>query len=281
MIDLLRALGALAETPGPAHARLAEAVGLDGVADAAEHTDLFGFQLYPYASVYLGEEGMLGGEARDRIAGFWGAIGELPPAEPDHLTVLLAQLAAIYEREREVADEPGKRILRHARQAFFREHLASWIFAYLSRAREIAPPFYRAWADAVHDALAEEARAYGAATELPLHLRVAPALASADVATPARLAAALLAPVRCGIILTRGDLAGVAGELGVGARMGDRRATLEQLFAADAPGTRTLLSREARRQAERHRADAASTGAVAAFWAERAEAAADALDRAH
>jgi TorA maturation chaperone TorD len=278
MSELLRALGALAEAPAPAHARIAQAIGLAGTPDAAEHTDLFGFQLYPYASVYLGAEGMLGGDARDRVAGFWSAIGELPPAEPDHVTVLLAQLAAIHEREGEVGDEPGRRILRHARQAFFREHIASWIFAYLARVQEVAPPFYRGWADAVHAALVAEAGAFGAPSDLPSHLRDAPALTDADVASPARLAAWLLAPVRSGVVLTRGDLAGIAGELGVGARMGERRATLEQLFAADAAGTRARLAREARRQAERYRADTPAIGAVAGFWAARAEAAADALD---
>ena len=66
---------------------------------AAEHTDLFHFQLYPYASVYLGEEGMLGGEARDRIAGFWRILDLEPPLECDHLTVMLTYLAEVTERE--------------------------------------------------------------------------------------------------------------------------------------------------------------------------------------
>lgn len=47
-----------------------------------EHTDVLVFQAYPYASIYLGAEGMLGGKARDRIAGFWRALGGEPPAEP-------------------------------------------------------------------------------------------------------------------------------------------------------------------------------------------------------
>jgi hypothetical protein len=277
--ELLRALAALAEPPTPGHARIAESVGLAGVPDAAQHTDLFGFQLYPYASVYLGAEGMLGGEARDRITGFWGAIGELPPAEPDHLTVLLAQLAAIHEREHEVGDEPGRRILRHARQAFFREHIASWIFAFLARAREIAPPYYRSWAETVHAALTEEAHAFGPSADLPSHLRHAPSITDADAGSPARLAGALLAPVRSGMILTRGDLARSASDVGVGARMGERRRTLEQMFAADAPATRAGLAREARRQARLYRADEAAIGAAAAHWSTRAEATADILER--
>ena len=45
--------------------------------------------------VYLGAEGMLGGAARDRVAGFWRALGLVPPAEPDHLAALLGLAAAL------------------------------------------------------------------------------------------------------------------------------------------------------------------------------------------
>ena len=60
-MELFRALAALAEAPGPEHVRLAELLGLPGRPDPVEFTELFVLQLYPYASVYLGPEGMLGG----------------------------------------------------------------------------------------------------------------------------------------------------------------------------------------------------------------------------
>ncbi len=66
--ELLRSLGVLCEPPEAAHVAIAEALCLPGRIDAADHTELFGFQLVPYASVYLGAEGMLGGEAADRVA---------------------------------------------------------------------------------------------------------------------------------------------------------------------------------------------------------------------
>src|SRR6185295_7023627 len=87
-MELLRALAVLAEFPGPEHARLGELLQLPGAPSRAEHTELFEFQLWPYASVYLGPEAMLGGESRDRVAGFWRALQLTPPPEPDHLSVL-------------------------------------------------------------------------------------------------------------------------------------------------------------------------------------------------
>ena len=41
----------------------------------AEHTEVFVLNCPPYASVYLGPDGALGGEGADRAAGFWRASG--------------------------------------------------------------------------------------------------------------------------------------------------------------------------------------------------------------
>ena len=72
------------------------ALGLDPVSDA-EHTDAFVLNCPPYASIYLGPQGAIGGEGADRVAGFWRAIGITPPAEPDHLAALLGLYARLGE----------------------------------------------------------------------------------------------------------------------------------------------------------------------------------------
>ena len=80
--ELLRSLARLAEPPGSDCKRLAEILELGASPKASEHTELFVHQLYPYASIYLGTEGQLGGEARDRIAGLWRILGQSSPTEP-------------------------------------------------------------------------------------------------------------------------------------------------------------------------------------------------------
>ena len=40
----------------------------------------------------------MGGLARERIAGFWNAVGLTPPPEPDHLAALLGLYASLTER---------------------------------------------------------------------------------------------------------------------------------------------------------------------------------------
>jgi len=266
-MELLRALAVLAEPPTEETARVAEAVGLGELPSADEYTELFVFQLYPYGSVYLGREGMLGGEARDRVSGFWRALGQVPPAEPDHLAVMLALYARLCELE-----EEGGANWRVARRAFLWEHLLSWLPVYLTKLAEIAPPFYKGWGEVLMKAVLAEIEAVGRQGALPLHLREAAPLADPRENEGADFWQSLLAPVRSGMILTRADLRRAAQDLGCGLRMGERKFVLKSLAAQDASGTFDWLIEEARLWEKRHRALEPALGAVASFWAAQAAA---------
>src|SRR5215210_461468 len=198
-MELFRALAVLVEPPDrPGVARVAEALGLGAVPEASAYTDVFVFQLYPYASVYVGAEGMLGGEARDRVAGVLRALGHQVPAEPDHLALLLGAYAGLCEIEKK-----GDGRVRGARRALLWEHLLSWLPVYLDKVERVAPRFYRRWAETLKAALDAEAKELGIQAELPLHLREAPALADPRETTPEEFLKALLAPARSGLILVR------------------------------------------------------------------------------
>ena len=157
--ELLRGLAVFAEAPGPSHAAIADALGLPGVPSAAEYSDVFLFQLYPYASVHLGVEGMMGGEARDRVAGFWRALALSPPAEPDHLAALVGLYASLCEQEAGAGDASESLLLARARGALVDEHLAPWLFLFLARVRELAGPVYAEWADVLGRTFAAEVAA--------------------------------------------------------------------------------------------------------------------------
>lgn len=278
-MELFRSLALAAEPPGPALARASKALGLGPPPSASDYTELFEFQLYPYASVYLGAEGMMGGEARDRIAGFWRALGETPPKEPDHLTVLLAAYAELAEREREADTEATRSRWRHARAAFAAEHLVSWLPMYLEKIVEIAPDFYRRWADLLARGLSEELTSLPAAEALPLHLREAPALEDLEEAGGDEFLLALTAPARTGMILVRSDLERGARGLGLGLRKGERRFALKSLLGQAPRETLEWLAAEADRWAERHRCRSLQAPLVSEFWHERADAAARFLRR--
>lgn len=273
-MELFRALAVLVEPPVSEMAHVADALELGPMAVAAEYTELFVFQLYPYASVYLGVEGMLGGEARDRVAGFWRALGETPPVEPDHLSVMLALYARLVEMEENESDHVRRQGWHGARKAFLWEHLLSWLPVYLDKLGEVAGGFYRSWGELLMRALDAEARALGSQAQLPLHLRDAPGLVDPRTGETGEFLQSLLTPVRSGMILVRADLSRAARRLGLGLRLGERKYILKALFGQDAAGVLDWLAEEATSWAERHRGRRESLGAVALVWEEKARASA-------
>jgi len=273
-MELLRALAVLAEPPTDEQAGLLALLDLPGQPDGAAFADVFLFQLYPYASVYLGPEGMLGGEARDRIAGFFRALDVTPPTEPDHLTVLLSAYADLVEREAEATGEAAV-AWRRSRAALLWEHLLSWVPVYLDRVRDVAGEPYRAWAELLDDVLRREVAVVGPPSELPLHLREAQGLPDPREGETKLFVAGLLAPSRSGMILLRDDLATACRGLGIGLRIGERRFVLTSMLDQDPTATLQWLAGRARAAAGR---DHAWLGDVGAWWRDRARRTADLLD---
>lgn len=180
-VELIRGLAVLAEPPAEEHARISRALDLPAPPTPPDYSDLFLFQLYPYASVHLGPEGMMGGEARSRVAGFWRALGYDPPGEPDHLAALLGLYAALAEAETRLSAEIRRggealrsaetrpdggprrnggvspsaeaRLVRESRRALLHEHLAPWVFAFLARVRELTTGVYGTWAELLEEVL--------------------------------------------------------------------------------------------------------------------------------
>jgi TorA maturation chaperone TorD len=274
--DLFRALGALCETPDPAHARLASALGLPGRPDRADHTELFVLQLVPYASVYLSPDGMLGGETTDRIAGFWRALHLTPPPEPDHLAALLGLYATLAEHAHADPDPARAALWHQARRALLWEHLLTWLPPYTAAAAQVAGPFYTGWARLLDAALRAEAQALSAPPTPALHLREHPAPPDPDEG-PDPFVRALLAPARSGLLLTRADLTRAARHAGHAPRVGERAFILRAMLYQDPAATLDWLAAEAGRWAERHKAAEPVLGEVARAWRTRADASRAAL----
>lgn len=277
-MELFRALGSLLEPPGPETRLIAHVLDLGNPPDETVYTDLFLFQLYPYASVFLGADGGMGGEARDRVAGFWRALGRKPPSEPDHLATLLAVYARLVEAE-EVATVPEVAARwRQARHACLWEHILSWTLPFLLKLREIAPPFYQAWVEMLEAALSQESATLGPPTRTPLALRESTPLADPRDGSASEFVAALLSPIRSGVVLTRGDLARAARDLGLGLRIGERAYILEAMLGQGPTDTLAWLAAEARSWERRHDESGSIAPEVVDFWAQRARSAAELLE---
>ncbi len=271
---LLRALAAVADGPAALTPTLVAALELPRAPTAAEHTDLLTFQLHPYASVHLGPEGMLGGEARDRVAGFLRALDVTPPPEPDHLVVLLHALADLQDLA-----AAGSARADHAATVLLHEHLGSWVGRLLARTVELGAAPLRRWAELLAEVLAAELAARGTPDVLPPALRAAPPLSEPDEATAADWTAEILAPARTGLVLARADLARAARDLDLGARVGERAFTLRALLDQDAAAVLGWLAGEARRQAEDLGMVERTGGAgIAGWWRRRLDDTAERLD---
>ena len=272
---LLRALADLAARPHAGSAAVAEALELPRPPTAGEHADLFDFQVYPYASVHLGPEGMLGGDARDRVAGFLRALDVTPPPEPDHLVVLLHAYADLSDLAASGAPRAD-----HARRVLLHEHLGSWVGRFLARVAELGAEPLRAWARLTVGALADELAACGPPPELPPVLRDAEPLAEPEDATAADWTQGLLTPARSGLVLARADLSRAAHDLGLGTRVGERAFVLRALLDQDARAVLGWLAQEAYRQADDLGPVVATGGEeVAGWWRERLARTAAMIDR--
>lgn len=281
--ELLRALGTLCMLDPRSSPAIATALELPAWS-RAEHTLVFVLELPPYASVHLGAEGKLGGEGSDRVAGCWRALGLHPPADADHLGRILDLYAELGESANACRTERARQQLTHARETVLWEHLWSWVPGYLDAASGHGGPASSSWARLLHSALVREARSSTPARALPLALRAAPLPLDPEAAL-GDLLDALVAPVRVGFVLTRGDLAGASQLAGVGLRRGERRFALRAMLEQDATATVSWLAAHARRWAALHR-DRATVGLEpscdpARWWTRRAEAGACLLEQIH
>ncbi len=268
--ELIRALGAIADNPADARTA-SEVLGLAGP-DPAEHTEVFVLNCPPYAAVYLGPQGSLGGEAADRVAGFWRALGLATPTEPDHLAALLGLYACLGEAGAGARRAAAKDALARARYALLAEHLWPWLPGYLDAVASLATSALPAWAALARRALAAEyaavAREQPPAAGLPLALRAAPPPLSHGQSF-GDLVSGLVAPARSGIILTRTGLAQGAARTGTGHRIGERRFALRSMIEQDAEATLRWLGREAESWSARH-ASRQARDATSQWWSHRA-----------
>lgn len=288
--EVFRALAVLCEPAHPGHPRVAAAAGLaDWPSPQASSADLFVLDLLPYAAIYLGPEGMLGGVTVERIAGFWSALGYDPPAEPDHLAALLGLYAALRDGESGPGTDGGdlavarRLLMGHARRTLLWEHLLSWVPAFTTAVTTAGSPPHAAWGRLLRTLLLQEAvDLFGGSGgpgqwPVPASLREVPALPGPEDGVEAFLTA-VLAPACSGVVLTRRDLATCAADLGLGLRMGGRRFVLLRLLDSDAGAVLAWLSRHAAWWADEHRRLPRELGAIAEHWRVRADATVAALE---
>jgi TorA maturation chaperone TorD len=177
---------------------------------AAVHYRLFGFNVPPYASLFLDEEARLAGPVAGRVRRWYEQVGfsaSTSGEEPDHLGVELRFLALLSGAEADAwRDDRSEDVddLRRLQRHLLDGHLLWWLPGLIHVVQQQGPPFYARLATLTLDLILDHRAALGerAATERPP--LPPPDLDLDDARTSLKdIARFLTVPARCGLYLSR------------------------------------------------------------------------------
>jgi TorA maturation chaperone TorD len=214
--ELLDALAEVVENPDP-HPAILEILELEWTRDG--FTELFDFDLPPFASYYLTIGPVLGGEPVGYLRGLLSAYlpPELQPSQPDSLALLLRLLALLLRQRSE----------DRARVIFY-EALSPWLGNYARAILSFAPPGLTRIGLLLDEVYQDWSKTIPSALSLPYLLRSAPEpLKMMDRET---VLDSLLSPVASGLILPRSELIRITHRHGLGIRPGGRRFSFQSLL---------------------------------------------------
>lgn len=207
---------------------------------AAEHQRVFGFEVFPYESVFLGEDGQLGGLITQAVSESYAAAGfgrSWSDVECDHLGVELLFMANLCAREVRAAGMNGGEIeaLHTFQRDFVDQHLLRWMPPMVAALRRLEAPFTQALVEMSLELAVDHRKRLGGVTPeaaLPCTADLESLLAEPKTRLK-DVARFLLSPVQAGFFLCRQDISALATAAGGPAGFGGRLDLLESaMFGA-------------------------------------------------
>lgn len=114
----------------------------------AMHQQLFGFNLFPFESTFLGQEQLLGNVISEAVDAQFRRLGYLPTGESgaaDHIGEELGLLAHLCAAEADAVEDQKWLIvqqLRRAQKSFLEEHLLRWLAPFIVAVQRHEIPFF-------------------------------------------------------------------------------------------------------------------------------------------
>ena len=203
---------------------------------AADHQHLFGFNLYPYQSIFLDPSGLLGGDVTAGVllayddAGFDVGVSS---ESADHIGHELRLLAYLCGLEAGVAASPGAGPIVTRQRAFLEGHLLRWLPALVLAIGQSGLPFYDSLARLTLEIVAEH---WASLEQEPavFELPAPPGLLADDRTGLKEIVNYLLTPVYSGLFLSRDDIGRLARQLSVPRGFGGRGQLLLNLLRSAA-----------------------------------------------
>ena len=229
----------------------------DSTTDAQQHTWLFEFNVYPYASVYLDPTGMLNAPWSGFVAGVYGALDldvslEAGLAAPDHISAQLEALATLLERE-ESASTSVVAAARHVQRTLLLEHLLPWLPTFHSAVQRLDEGLYAKLSALALEITIEHLETFIDDHKIIRFIFPEPDNEAAEGKRARDELTKFFLPARSGMFLSREDVMRLGRSLDLPVRFAERSFMLEQLAlaAADAEMLDTFfleLKGEAERQ---------------------------------
>lgn len=209
----------------------------------AQHYRLFGYSVYPYEAIFLGEDRLLGGTLTEAVAQFYTEVGFPVPDDEsaDHIAVELALLAFLTGAEADAeADGAHQHVyrLRNLQRRFLEDHLLRWLPALTYAVQMQGNAFYSALASQTLDLVLSHREALGddlMSGSFPFRLPDAPDLVNHEKTSLRDIARYLLTPAYSGVFLSHDDIARLGTAYRLPRGFGSREQTLTNLLrtAAD------------------------------------------------
>ncbi|MEZ4700212.1 MAG: molecular chaperone TorD family protein [Rhodothermales bacterium] len=204
--------------------------------EAARYQRFIGFNVLPFASVYLEAEGQLGGRVSTEALDHYAASGFTPPADapaPDHVAVELAFMSrlsafraeALKAGAQPAADRWGERL-----QAFMTDHVLHWMPIFLLSLRRQEDDRYAVLADMLLEVVLDHHAALPPVSPAAQARPEAPDLMARPETTLKDIAVYVTRPVWSGLFVARDDIGRLGRTLGAPIGFGDRGQIMTNLF---------------------------------------------------
>ncbi len=204
--------------------------------EAARYQRFIGFNVLPYASVYLEADGQLGGEVSRGVLRHYADAGFTPPADapaPDHVSAELGFLAYLthglvgaMEQEPGVAAERWQEALRR----FIDAHALCWMPAFVLALRRQGDERYGILADTLLELVLDHREALGGAAVPAPEGSAGPDLLAKPETGWKEIAGFLVRPAWSGLFLARDDISRMGRAVSSPIGFGDRTQMLVNLM---------------------------------------------------
>jgi TorA maturation chaperone TorD len=217
---------------------------------AADQQHLFGFNVFPYQSIFLDPAGLLGGDESERVIHFYrqvGFPGDSAGESADHIGHELGLLAFLSGAEADAWEDDLADVadrMSALQMDFLKQHLLRWLPPLALAIRQQGQAFYTALAELTIATVAAHWSDVGQGTSPEFSLPAAPDLLGDERTGLREIAAYMLAPAYSGIYLSRDDIGRLAQKQKLPRGFGQRQDMLLNLMrsAVNYEGVGTLLS---------------------------------------